>query len=477
MFKSIALTAIVVLTGCATVSSPLQLTPITESNRRLEYNGFAVTAPAEGWSFGTPVPRPITTGLQKEGGSQTNTIRATVAVGNMPKVPPDELFKMVAEAKKKESAAGRFRPVRLDFSKQRYRGADCQRADNIVEDRGVPGYSGKLFILEMHGLTCIHPDMPAAIIDIQYSQRRLADEAPMDITKEGEAFIQSLEFLPLVRPFVTNALEVSGSPQMVLPGHGSFWITRMSENSVARIKPDLSGISETVKVGKGPVGLAVTDTAVWVVNLKSDTVSRIDPMSNKVVATVAVGPKPLLAAAGFGSVWVTNSGGKTVSRIDPKTNSVTATVTAGKNPSGISIAKNAVWVTNFGDDTIQRIDPAANRADKPIRVGLGPNFIFAEGDVLWVSNQNDGAVHRIDAATGEMIKRIWIGSTLGGISAGLGFVWVADFGRGKLIRIDPDANGTVDPPIPVGASPLGVAATADAVFVVDVAGILFRIEP
>ena len=393
-------------------------------------------------------------------------------------MPADQLFEMLKKFKEEDIKTGRFHPVSSKFSNQRYRNADCQRYDQSGEDRGVPHYEGSVFILEIHGLTCIHPDFQTAFIDIQYSQRRLASEQPTDITAEGEAFIQSLEFTPLVRPFVSNSIEVKSNPQIVASGHGSLWVTLMRENAVARIAPEGRAIVATIKVGDGPVGIAVTDTAVWVANSKSDTVSRIDPGSNAVIATVGVGPKPLLMAAAFGSVWVTNSGGETISRIDPNTNTVTATVTVGKHPSGVTAAGKSVWVTNFGDGTVHRINPVTNQKEgRPIAVGRGPNFVAGDNDSVWVVNQNDGTVYRIDSATNAIMTRVSLGSTLGGLSIGHGFVWVADAQRGDLFRIDPKQGEKVDPAIHVGLHLLGVATTQDAIFVVDQGGLLMRVEP
>ena len=468
----------VILSGC--MASAMRLTPVTESNRHLEYNGFSVTAPiGGGWGFTTPGVQPFTTTLGKRGGSKTHTLVASIGIGNLPKMPPEELFGKLKENKRNETQTGRFRPVSFKTSIEEYRNAECQRYDATMEDRDVPHYEGTVFLLDIHGLTCLHPDNPGTFVDIQYSQRRLATEDPVDITAEGEAFLQSLEFTPLVRPFVSNAIETRDNPQMVAAGHGSLWVTRMDRNAVSRIAPDMKDTVATIDVGVGPVGLAVSDSGVWVANKGSDDVSRIDPLTNEVVATVKVGSEPLLVAAAFGNVWVTNSGSNTVSRIDPKTNTVTATVKVGKNPSGVGAAGNSVWVTNFSDSTVQRIDPtAAQTQGSPISVGRGPSFLVGDGDKLWVLSQNDGTLYMIDASAGSIKKSVSLGSNLGAFSIGQGLLWVADIERGNLVRIDPVKFERIDPPVHVGLRPLGVEATTDAVYVVDmVAGLLMRIEP
>jgi len=63
-----------------------------------------------------------------------------------------------------------------------------------VEDRGVPRYPGSVFIMDLHGFVCLHPDFPDAVIDITYSQRRLPEEQPLSLEAEGESFVKSLIF-------------------------------------------------------------------------------------------------------------------------------------------------------------------------------------------------------------------------------------------------------------------------------------------
>lgn len=188
--------------GC--VGPTIRATPITEANRSLLYNGFSATAPVgAGWVL-TPAHPPLTMGMGKRGASETNTLAMGITVGSLPQLPPGELFGMVEKAKEEEMRTGRFQPRSYKASRQRYREADCHRYDAEVEDHGVPKFKDKVFILEMHGLTCLHPEVPTAFVDIQYSQRRLATEEPVDITAEGEEFIRSLQFTAFGRE--TDAL-------------------------------------------------------------------------------------------------------------------------------------------------------------------------------------------------------------------------------------------------------------------------------
>jgi hypothetical protein len=68
------------------------------------------------------------------------------------------------------------------------------RYDVTVEDRGVLRYPGSVFIMDLHGFVCLHPDFPDAVIDITYSQRRLPEEQPLSLEAEGEPFVKNLIF-------------------------------------------------------------------------------------------------------------------------------------------------------------------------------------------------------------------------------------------------------------------------------------------
>ena len=469
--------ALIVLAGC--VISTTQRVPVTASNRALTYNGFALSAPTEGgWMIVAPARPPFATTLVKPGGSPTQVIEATVSILHRPKLPSQRLFEELEKAKRAETAAARFSSVVFTVSMLEYRETECERYDATMEDRGVPHDEGRLYLFEVHGAACLHPGLQSEVIDVQYSRRRLISDRPVAIAPEGEAFLKSLEFIPMVRPYVSNSIEVNGSPQLVAAGHGSLWVTRMSDNVVARITPEMELVAATIPVGNGPVGLAVTETAVWVANTQSGTVSRIDPASNEVTATIKVGADPLMVTAAFGSVWVTNSGDETLSRIDPETNRATAAV-VGRRPSGVVAAGDSLWVASLSENTVQRIDPVSGRPDgSPIEVGRGPNFLAGDHEAVWATNQLDGTLSRIDVATRMVTATVRIGSSLGGLALGHGFVWVADFQRGVLVRIDPRSGARLDHPTPVGARPLGVTVTTDAVLVVDRdGGSLMRIEP
>ena len=77
---------------------------------------------------------------------------------------------------------------------------------------------------------------------------------------------------------------------------------------------------------------------------RRELVVRIDPDTRAVTDTIRVGRSPAGVAVGAGSVWVANSGDGTVTRINPTTDKP-ATITVGGSPQALTVADGRVWVT------------------------------------------------------------------------------------------------------------------------------------
>lgn len=67
-------------------------------------------------------------------------------------------------------------------------GPACARHDAVVRDRA----SGA--VLTVAGVTCLHPDYPGRMFDVQYSRRGPADGQSEALDLEGEALIRSFRF-------------------------------------------------------------------------------------------------------------------------------------------------------------------------------------------------------------------------------------------------------------------------------------------
>lgn len=185
--------------GCA--GGP-QLIPVTDPTQRLEFEGFSILPPqGDNWFIAPPALRKqqgpgmiASFGKLTTPPSKTHTVVATVRGGRAPFSAGSraELLRKFAQGYSEQT--NRNRPVSVNISPDRTLAPDCVRYDVKVEDRGVPGYPGSVYIMDMHGFVCLHPDLPDAVIDIQYSQRRLQEDPPLALEAEGEPFVKSLLF-------------------------------------------------------------------------------------------------------------------------------------------------------------------------------------------------------------------------------------------------------------------------------------------
>jgi YVTN family beta-propeller protein len=301
------------------------------------------------------------------------------------------------------------------------------------------------------GYLCSHPDAPAYVVQIAYSEtapKRVFPQVP----EEGGAFIQSYAPIPLgvhVTQFATG-----GQSRAVAPGYSSVWVTEQGSGVISRVNPNTGAQLGKTRVGKFPEGFEVGHGAIWVANWASNTVSRIDPRTHKVTATIPAGRGPSDVAVDRKSVWVTSEKDKTVSRIDPTTNAVADVVHVNGTPMAIAAGTDALWVENLWSNEIWRIDSNRRQVVATVQVGRGRHMIAPNHDAVWVSNEDDGSVMRIDPSTNKVVATVQVGHAPIGVTSAGGMLWVANFGDSTLVRIDPRINQVKGPAIPVGVNPL-----------------------
>jgi YVTN family beta-propeller protein len=189
----------------------------------------------------------------------------------------------------------------------------------------------------------------------------------------------------------------------------------------------------TVKVGSGPLGVAITpdDEKVYVTNFGQDstlvpggvegnTVSVISTRRKKVVATVRVGNLPAgvairtdgqrayVACRGNDEVWV----------LDTATHSVVAIVPVQRDPANVVLTPDGHWayVTNFGSNSVSVIDTLTNTVlpvpdGEAITVGFVPIglAVTPDGARVYVVNAFSNDVSVIDTTTNIVIETVAVG--------------------------------------------------------------------
>jgi YVTN family beta-propeller protein len=137
------------------------------------------------------------------------------------------------------------------------------------------------------------------------------------------------------------------APRAITFGLGAVWVSN-ADNTVSRINPRTHQV-DTLTVAGDPRGLDTGYRAVWVSAFEADAISRLaaapEDGSRIGSESIRVGDGPVDIAVGAGGVWVANSREGTVSRIDPQSNQVIATIRVGHSLQGIAVGGGFVWVS------------------------------------------------------------------------------------------------------------------------------------
>ena len=152
-------------------------------------------------------------------------------------------------------------------------------------------------------------------------------------------------------------------------------------------------------MGTSPSGVAVGEGSVWVTNAGDATVSRINVDTNEVSQTLRVGSEPTgIAAATARCGSPTRSAARSSAWIRPPKRS-TEIPLAGL-PSSVAFTPDGVWVS-IAPNSVARIDPTGSSVVFTQPVGSEPTAVVAAFDSIWVANHLDATVTRLDPSTGR----------------------------------------------------------------------------
>jgi YVTN family beta-propeller protein len=252
------------------------------------------------------------------------------------------------------------------------------------------------------------------------------------------------------------------------------YISNSGEDTLTVISNLENEVIDTVEVGRGPMGLAVTPEGdyVYVANSMDGTVSVIRTTDNSVIETVEVGASPMgvVISPEGDYVYVANSADGTVSVIRTTDNSVTETVEVGAFPVGIVVTPEGdyVYVANSMDGTVSVIRTTDNSVTETVEVGNGPwdVAVTSGGIYVFVTNKTDGTVSMIRIEDNTIVNTIEVGSNPLGITVGLDgdYIYVAN-NSDNTVSLISTTYYTVIETIAVGNGPWGVAATNDKEYI------------
>jgi hypothetical protein len=232
------------------------------------------------------------------------------------------------------------------------------------------------------------------------------------------------------------------------------------------------------------LGLAVVAAAVVAaVALDGGGGGDAPPPSSAVLAqswSAPVGGYPLYAAVAGGQAWVTLDGADRLKRVALDGGSVRDTPVLGDYLGGLAVAGDRLLVGAFGEDlddgrgTVVTVDPATGEAVGAAIRTIEPFELATDGRTLWVTDTEQLDV--IDLPTRRRARRI---DLVGAFDVAVedGTAWVVNVERGELQPFVARTGTRRGRAIDVGARPVSVAATADAVWVATEQGQLLRVTP
>ena len=197
------------------------------------------------------------------------------------------------------------------------------------------------------------------------------------ITNEGSSNVSVIDTAGN-SAVATVAVGTSPHGVAVDPTGTRAFVANSGSNNVSVIDTASNTVVATVAVGSFPYGIAVdpAGTRAYVTNRLSNSVSVIDTASNTVIATVVAGSDTIgIAVNPAGTrAYATNIASNNVTVIDTATNSVVATVAAGTQPIGVAInsAGTLAYVANAGSNSVSVIDTTTNTVVATVAVGTNP---------------------------------------------------------------------------------------------------------
>jgi YVTN family beta-propeller protein len=234
----------------------------------------------------------------------------------------------------------------------------------------------------------------------------------------------------------------------------------------------------TVRVGRGPLGVAVTPDGaeVYVTNFGQDstlvpggvegnTVSVIRASSNKVIATIVVGNLPAgVAVRPDGErAYVTSRRSNQVYVIDTATHAVVNIIPVQTEPANLAFTPDGkrAYVTNFGSDSVSVIDTEKETVlpvpgGSAIKVGVVPIGITInpDGTRAYVVNVFSNNISVINIATNTVIASINAagGPRAAAVTRDGALTYVTNFLTDSVFAIDNNTN-TVTAVIPLNGGP------------------------
>jgi YVTN family beta-propeller protein len=285
------------------------------------------------------------------------------------------------------------------------------------------------------------------------------DSTPAEATPAAPA--------PGHRARVTDTIKVGSKPHGVAFGAGAVWVVTSGDSRLVRIDPGRRAVAGGADAGERPGEVAVAGGFAYVTSQDSNSVLRFRAGRHPALdGTIPLRSEPEGLAVSGNVVWVSSTNPGLVTPIDARTFAAGAPVsTPGSAPVQISVGRRGLWVTDEAAGTAALLDFGTLQPRLgPVRVGHNPRDVLEAFGDTWVVATDDDRVQRL---SGETVRgHVAVGTEPHHIAASRDALWVTSAGAGTVSRIDP-ATGKVTATVKTGGTPLGIAYGAGALWVSD----------
>jgi YVTN family beta-propeller protein len=287
----------------------------------------------------------------------------------------------------------------------------------------------------------------------------------------------SVSMIDIPSSTLVNTINVGSGPWGVAisPDQNQVYVTNNQGNSVSIIDTQSSTVVGTVLGLSSPLGVAFTPpngsqaSQAYVVNGSSNSISVIDTASQTIVANVPVQSSPVGVAMAYTSIgtfaYVANSGSNSVSVITGGSSPTVTNVSVGTTPVWAAVTPNSayVYVEDAGSNDIKVISVAANNTVvATISLAVSPNSaaFTPDGTFAYVTSTASNSVVVIDTTTSPPTVVTTVPNVNGASQVALTADGTAAFvtnQNSSAVSVIDTANNTISGTVTVGTTPIGIA--------------------
>jgi hypothetical protein len=217
---------------------------------------------------------------------------------------------------------------------------------------------------------------------------------------------------------ITSTTPVPAGPVSLSIGGGCLWVASVIAGSVSCLDTGSGSVTATITLPDGAVRLSADGTGVWVTG-STNTLTRVTPANGTstsgtpgtpgtpgtqpsfMVHTVQVGNGPIGLAVTASAVWVANASDGSVTEVDRASLQSLGTFRIGTDPVAIAPALDGdhLWVADGVSHQLYSIDePTGTHITDVGTLPGAPRQLLNQGGTVWAALGAPGALVSIDGS-------------------------------------------------------------------------------